>query len=122
MPTIALLYVPDCPSWRDTKSRLQAVLAELGLTDQDVEYRVVTSREQAEREGLHGSPTLRVDGLDPFADPDGQVSLRGRVYLTEHGPAGAPSVPQLRAVLRAAGAGRHPFGCSQDSPDVPRQT
>jgi hypothetical protein len=50
--------------------------------------------------GMTGSPTLLVDGTDPFAVPGLVASVSCRLYLGQTGAAtGAPSVAQLRAVL-----------------------
>ena len=42
---------------------------------------------------------MLVDGRDPFADPDAPVGLACRLYRTEEGLAGSPTVEQLLAVL-----------------------
>lgn len=97
--SIVLLYMPGCPSWRHTKARLMAVLADLGDTRTTIEYREVTTVEEALRQHFRGSPTLLIDGHDPFADADNPVALGSRVYFTESGPAATPSITQLREVL-----------------------
>jgi hypothetical protein len=43
---------------------------------------------------------MLINGVDPFADPDAPVGLSCRVYRTDDGPAGSPTVEQLLAVLR----------------------
>ena len=55
-----------------------------------------------ERHWEHGSPSIQVDGVDLFAAPDAAVGLACRVYPTPDGPAGAPTVEQLRAALAVA--------------------
>ncbi len=60
---------------------------------------LVETFEEAERVGFHGSPSILVDGVDVFADPDARIGLSCRVYRTPEGPAGAPSVEQLREAL-----------------------
>jgi hypothetical protein len=51
--------------------------------------------------GFRGSPTVLVDGRDPFLDRDSPVGrLACRVDRTEDGLAGAPTVDQLVAALR----------------------
>jgi hypothetical protein len=59
----------------------------------------VNSVEDAERLGFLGSPTVLIDGADPFAEPDATPSLSCRVYRTVQGPAGSPTVEQLVSVL-----------------------
>ena len=46
-----------------------------------------------------GSPTIRIDGMDPFATGSEQVGLACRLYLTPTGPSGSPDVAQLIGVL-----------------------
>lgn len=49
--------------------------------------------------GFHGSPSILVDGVDVFAGAGAGLDLSCRLYQTPDGPAGAPSVDQLRAVI-----------------------
>ena len=65
-----------------------------------VERQLVTTAEQAEAVGFRGSPTVLVNGRDPFADPTAPTGLSCRVYSTEAGLAGAPTVEQLLAALQ----------------------
>jgi hypothetical protein len=53
----------------------------------------------AVRLGFRGSPTLLIDGHDPFASERDSVGLACRVYRTSEGKDGAPSVEDLRAAL-----------------------
>ena len=93
---IALLYFDDCPNWKVVDERLSAIAAK--RADQ-VTRHLVETLEEAERVGFHGSPSILVDGTDVFADPEAGVGLSRRVYRTPDGPAGAPTVEQLRAAL-----------------------
>jgi len=95
---IELLYVPNCPNRGTARRHLDTALAEQGLAAV-VREREVASPEDADRFGMHGSPTIRVDGRDPFADPGARPSLSCRLYHGEHGTSGAPTVVQLAAVL-----------------------
>jgi hypothetical protein len=95
---IELLYVPNCPHRRTARRHLDAALAEQGLVAV-VREREVASPEEADQYGMHGSPTIRVDGRDPFADPGARPSLSCRLYGGEHGASGAPTVAQLADVL-----------------------
>lgn len=96
---LALLYFDDCPNWHLLDGRLAEALAALGRDDV-VERRQVTTSEQADELRFRGSPTLLVDGADPFADPDAPVGLSCRVYRTADGLGGSPTVEQLVDVLR----------------------
>ena len=55
---------------------------------------------------MRGSPTLLIDGVDPFAEPGQQPSLSCRLYRDDGGRiAPAPSVRQLRQAIEQATAG-----------------
>lgn len=92
-----MLYFDGCPHWRVADRRLAAIAAE--RPDVAVSRHRVETVEEAERLGFHGSPSILVDGVDPFARPDAGVGLSCRIYSTPEGLAGAPTVGQLRAVL-----------------------
>lgn len=53
------------------------------------------------RLGFSGSPTILVDGQDPFADQDAPIGLACRLYATEEGLQGAPTIAQLRGARAA---------------------
>ncbi len=94
---IALLYFDGCPSWKVADERLRAIAAD--RPDITVRHHRVDTVEEADRVGFHGSPSILVDGVDVFAGAGAGVGLSCRLYQTPDGPAGAPSVDQLRAVI-----------------------
>ncbi|MEY9936759.1 organomercurial lyase [Streptacidiphilus sp. MAP5-3] len=54
---------------------------------------------------MHGSPTLLVDGRDPFAAPGTAATVSCRLYRSADGRVdGAPSVEALRQILRTSAA------------------
>lgn len=95
---LEVLHVPDCPNLSPLLERLAEVTA------LPVATRVIDSDADAARFGMAGSPTLLVDGVDPFAAADAcGTGVSCRLYRDEEGRiAGAPSVEQLRAVLGQA--------------------
>ena len=96
---VRLLYFEDCPNWRTAEARLTKALSDIGGDPGDVVYQQVTTPEQAAEVGFRGSPTILVDGVDPFARPDDPTGLACRIYRTADGPQPAPTVEQLRAVM-----------------------
>lgn len=94
---MTLLYFDDCPNWKVADDRLATVAR--GLPDVTVTRHLVDTPEEAERVGFRGSPSILVDGVDVFADADAPVGLSCRVYQTPDGPAGSPTVEQLRAAI-----------------------
>ena len=98
---IEVLTVPECPNGPLAEQRLAEALAD--RPDVTVERRVAETAAQAEEYGMHGSPTVLIDGRDPFAVPGSGASVSCRLYRDEQGRTqGAPSTGQLRAALAAA--------------------
>ena len=98
---VELLFFDDCPNWQAANTRFMALADE--FPDVTVTLHLVDTLDEAERIGFRGSPTILVNGVDPFAtesDPVGGLSCR--VYQTPDGPAGSPTLDQLRAVLSVA--------------------
>lgn len=101
---IEVLTVPGCPNGPAARRRLAQAVA--GQDNVIVEHRVISTQAEATRRGMHGSPTILIDGRDPFAGPGTAASLACRLYRDDTGRAhGAPSAAQLRAALAAAGSG-----------------
>ncbi len=97
---ITLLYFDDCPNWHDADTHLRTLEDEIpGLR---VTRQIVDTAEEAERTQFRGSPSILIDGVDAFADPDAPVGLSCRVYQTPEGSAGSPTLDQLREVLATA--------------------
>ena len=95
---VELLYFDGCPSWTVADERLTAALRTAGR-DVSVERRRVETLAEAQALGFLGSPTIRIDGTDPFASGTEQVGLACRLYATPAGLAGAPTTDQLVEVL-----------------------
>jgi hypothetical protein len=66
-----------------------------------VTLRRVRTPEEAEQLSFRGSPTVLVNGEDPFADPSAPVGLTCRMYPTAGGLGGVPPVAALTVALRA---------------------
>jgi hypothetical protein len=98
---IEILTVPQCPHGPLVEQRLAEVLA--GRPDVMVERRVAETPAQAGQYGMCGSPTVLIDGRDPFPAMADGPSLSCRLYRDERGQVqGAPSTGQLRAAVAAA--------------------
>ncbi len=98
---VQLLWFSGCPNWQETDARLREALALAGV-DADVVLVEVTTPEDADRLRFRGSPTVLVDGVDPFARESDPVGLACRMFRTPEGLRGAPTVEQLVDVLRRA--------------------
>ncbi|WP_270889996.1 thioredoxin family protein [Pedococcus sp. 5OH_020] len=96
---VSLLYFDGCPHWSVAEQRLGAALAEVGRGGVSVRHVLVETSEEAERLGFIGSPTILVNGKDPFATGAEQPAWACRVFKTPDGLAGSPTVEQLVEVL-----------------------
>lgn len=97
---ITVLTVPDCPNAPVVRERIAAA-----LTGRSAQVELVEVREEAEaaRRGMTGSPTVLLDGIDPFARAGAAPSISCRLYRDADGHAdGTPSVEALRQALSAA--------------------
>jgi hypothetical protein len=101
-PVVELLYWDGCPSHPAALADLRAALAELGRPDVEVTLTEVRSDAQACERGFVGSPTLRIDGVDPVPPPPGEPpGLTCRLYRRRdgrHSP--TPDPADLRDALR----------------------
>lgn len=70
---VTVLAVPDCPNVMLLEERLAQVLQ--GRRDVTVSRQVIADHDEAARWGMHGSPTILVDGGRPVRRA-GTVSQR----------------------------------------------
>jgi len=94
---VTLLYFDDCPNWVEADRHLTQLQAD--IPDMEISRERVETPEEAEQLGFRGSPSLLINGVDPFADSDAPVGLSCRIYATPSGPAGSPTLEQLRNAL-----------------------
>lgn len=97
---VTLLYIDDCPNWQETNRILDDLAADHRF---QLTRHKVTAYEEAEQFQFRGSPTVLIDGADPFADLDSPVGLACRIYRTPAGPRGSPTEAMLRHALGKAG-------------------
>lgn len=99
---ITLQYFDGCPNWKVTEGHLETLGAD-GV-DIRVTLQLIDTPELATAANFRGCPTVLIDGNDPFADPDALVGLSCRVYRTDDGYVGSPTLEQLRTAIGAASA------------------
>ena len=87
------------PDWDVAEERLRSALANIGRDDETIQRVLVETPEDAERLGFIGSPTILLDGRDPFATGNEQPALACRVFSTPDRRAGSPTVAQLVEAL-----------------------
>ena len=96
---IEILTVPDCPNRATAHDNIREALAGLGRADATIIERVIGDPALAVEAGMAGSPTILVNGVDPFASATAEPSVSCRLYRTDGAMGGAPSVVQLREAL-----------------------
>lgn len=96
---VELLYFDGCPNWMVADERLAEAAQLVSRDDLTVHRCKVDTEQDAIAVKFTGSPTILIDGQDPFATGDEHVGLACRVYSTPHGLAGSPSVEQMVEVL-----------------------
>ena len=101
---VELLVVPDCPNEAPAAALLRTALDDVGLARIPITTTVILTPEQAERRGFIGSPTILIDGDDPFAEPGQPAALACRIYRNTTGPAGVPDLRPLRQAIKRAAA------------------
>ncbi len=92
-----MLYFEGCPSWRQALVHLESLADE--RSDLVIHHQIVDTDEAAQRHRFCGSPSIHAHGHDLFAGPDARVGLSCRIYQTPDGPAGSPTLEQLRGAL-----------------------
>ena len=90
-----LMYLQDCPNWQQALENLrQALQAE--CFNLDVSLVLVENIDQARDLKFRGSPTICLSDQDIFPDDGIEYGMSGRVYRTEEGLSGYPTVAMLR--------------------------
>ena len=92
---VTLQYFDGCPNWKDTDRQL----ARLGVA---VDHQRIETPEEAVEYGFRGSPTVLINGVDPFFDPTADVGLACRVYRGPDGISGTPPFAQIKRMLPTA--------------------
>ena len=115
--SIEVLHVPDCPNLAPMLQRLREI------TEIPATTREVSTEAEAAALGMAGSPTLLINGLDPFAQGGScECGIACRLYRDEnHQIAPAPSTDQLRAALSRAAGGEQrdrPDPCGATNPNA----
>ena len=92
-------FVEGCPNLPVIGQRLALALTSVGRPDVEVRLRAVHTAQEAGELGFTGSPTILIDGCDPFPQHHAVAALSCRLYTTARGTSGSPSVEQLAAAL-----------------------
>lgn len=98
---IAIQYFDGCPHWMNAYQLVGEVLDQAEVQAK-LTTQLINTTELAQEHSFRGSPTILINGKDPFADPDAPVGLTCRLYATPQGVAGTPTKDQVTEALRTA--------------------
>lgn len=99
MKEIQLLYFDDCPSWQTALANLRQVIETENL-DFQVHLIEITTSQQAQEERFLGSPSFRLNGVDLWPETRTRYNMSCRVYQTDEGMRGSPTVEMLREKIQ----------------------
>lgn len=104
---IEILVIPDCPHAAAAKAQIETALADLCVHDATVQTTIVDTAASAVAREFPGSPTVLIDGVDPFVLSGARPAFACRVYSTPDGLSGVPDLRDLRRALKQAAASAH---------------
>lgn len=99
---VTIQYFDGDPNWPAARDRVRDVLDGQGQGSVEIELQRIGDSAEAHEFHFRGSPTILVDGVDPFDSEESGYGLMSRVYRTETGMDVAPSELQLRDALTPA--------------------
>jgi glutaredoxin len=100
---IELLVVPDCPHEAAAAELITTAVADTGVRA-TITHTIIASEDRARQRGFVGSPTILLNGSDPFAPPGAPIALACRLYSTPDGLHGVPGLRDLRQALKRVAA------------------
>jgi hypothetical protein len=100
---IDVFTVSGCPHRLLAMTRLREAIDHSGI-DAEVVERVIDDLGTAATVGMAGSPTILVDGRDVFGSTGSEPSISCRLYRSDTGIDGAPSVSALIDALTSGTA------------------
>lgn len=80
---IELLVVPDCPHEDAAAILLCKALEHLSMPPLKIRTTVIETQQEAEARGFVGSPTILIDGIDPFVREGLEPAVGGIPALSE---------------------------------------
>lgn len=96
---VEILYFPGCPGRAPMHEAIREALEAEGMEAAVSETVVEDDLRARELPGFAGSPTVLINGRDPFPGEDAGA-LSCRVYATPEGLGNHPTVEMLRGALK----------------------
>ncbi len=101
MKKVKILHTLACPNLAPLLTALTEISNSIEALE--VEVVLVTTEDEAVKFGFHGSPTVIIDGRDPFAFIEASYGLSCRIYRDPFDPAqrivGSPTKEMLLDAL-----------------------
>jgi hypothetical protein len=97
---VELLVMADRPNEGGAVTLVRRALDDISLKRVPIRTRVVASEQDAKELGFVGSPTIRIDGTDPFENRGQATGLACRVYVEQGVRSGLPDLGKLRQALK----------------------
>jgi len=97
---IELLYFDGCPSWEKGLENLKSALKAENINDADIQLVLIANQKDVIDEKFLGSPSFRINDQDLWPEERKSYHLGCRVYQTENGLKGFPTVDMLRERIR----------------------
>lgn len=95
---INLLYFEGCPSWKKALANLQIASMKVNL-DMRIKLIDVKSAQEATNVKFLGSPSFQINGQDLWPEARQSYLMNCRVYKTNEGLKGWPTIEMLRQKL-----------------------
>ena len=99
---VEVLVVPDCPHAAAAIGLTRQVLADLDLAGTPIRISEIDTLVAARRRGFVGSPTILINGIDPFPAAGQPPAVACRVYPGASGVSPLPDRLALRQALIGA--------------------
>ncbi len=102
---VVVLYLEGCPNRELAESRARLAFERVGASG-EVRSQRIESAADADLLGFRGSPTVLLDGVDIFVEESSPYGFACRLYRTENGLEGSPSLDDLIGAIARFGEGR----------------
>ncbi|MDA8276831.1 MAG: hypothetical protein M0Z45_01335 [Actinomycetota bacterium] len=100
MIDVKVLHTVDCPNLEPLLDLIDQLSDQFQL---EVEVKLIATEEEGRENDFHGSPTVLLNGIDPFTSSESEFGLSCRIYLDQSSGerVGFPTKDMLHLALQA---------------------
>lgn len=98
---VEILHIEQCPNWVDAETRVHQASAMLQRADASMTARLLRTSAEAAAVPFAGSPTILIGGVDAFPTGGRTTQIACRVFSSDQGLSGLPTVPALVEAFQA---------------------